>query len=118
MKAKLLIPLSIVLFSIVPVLALAAGETLAVAQSSEPVTPILRGTRFPLQEFASNSRMTATGQQAQNVELVSQLGGRAIAIATRGSYAYVGDGLRLVILNVSNPAIRRSSVRQVSCRAS
>jgi hypothetical protein len=40
---------------------------------------------------------------AQNVELVSQIGGRINAVAGEGAYAYVGSGPRLVILNISDP---------------
>lgn len=43
-------------------------------------------------------------QLAENVELVSQLGGSTHAVAVQGSYAYVGVGARLVVLDVSNPA--------------
>ena len=41
---------------------------------------------------------------AENVELVSQTGGAIKAVAVQGSYAYIGVGPHLVILNVSNPA--------------
>ena len=43
-------------------------------------------------------------QQAQNVELVGQIGGPVYAVALQGNYAYVGVGPRLVILNVSDVA--------------
>ncbi len=39
---------------------------------------------------------------AQNLELVGQIGGAAQAVAVAGSYAYLGMGQRLVILNISN----------------
>ncbi|MCR4407133.1 MAG: hypothetical protein NUW24_09465 [Anaerolineae bacterium] len=45
-----------------------------------------------------------SAQQAQNVELVSQIGGLVKAVALQGNYAYVGVGPRLVILNVSDAA--------------
>ena len=42
--------------------------------------------------------------EAQNVELVGQLGGACDAVAVQGNTAYVGVGPRLVVLDVSNPA--------------
>ncbi len=44
-------------------------------------------------------------QNAQNVELVTQLGGPVLAVAATGSYAYIGMGPRLAILDVSNPTL-------------
>ena len=41
---------------------------------------------------------------AENVELVGHIGGVTHAVAVQGNYAYVGEGPRLTILNVSNPA--------------
>jgi len=40
---------------------------------------------------------------AQNVELVGQIGGACRAVAVQGNYAYVGVGPRLVVLDVSDP---------------
>jgi hypothetical protein len=45
-----------------------------------------------------------TPAEAQNVELVGQIGGATYAVAVQGVYAYVGVGPRLVILDVSDPA--------------
>lgn len=42
--------------------------------------------------------------QSSNVELIGQIGGTTNAVAIQGSYAYVGVGPRLVILNIANPA--------------
>ena len=39
----------------------------------------------------------------QNVEFVGQIGGATYAVAVQGNYAYVGEGPRLTILDVSNP---------------
>lgn len=47
---------------------------------------------------------TPTNEDAWNVELVGQIGGPTDAVAVRGSYAYLGVGPRLVILDVSDPA--------------
>jgi len=46
----------------------------------------------------------AAAQLAQNVELVGQIGGVTSAVAVQGRYAYIGVRLRLVILNVADPA--------------
>jgi len=40
---------------------------------------------------------------AENVELVGQIGGVSYTVAVQGNYAYLGVGPRLVILNVSDP---------------
>jgi hypothetical protein len=42
--------------------------------------------------------------QASGVELVGQIGGAIYAVAIQGSYAYVGVGPRLFILDVADPA--------------
>jgi hypothetical protein len=41
--------------------------------------------------------------QAQNVELVGQIGGPTGAVVVQGSYAYISVGPRLVVLDVSDP---------------
>jgi hypothetical protein len=41
---------------------------------------------------------------AQNVEFVGHIGGATRAVAIQGNYAYVGEGPRLTILDISNPA--------------
>lgn len=46
-----------------------------------------------------------TAQQARNVTLVGQVGGIANAVVVQGIYAYLGIGPRLVILDVSEPAL-------------
>ncbi len=38
------------------------------------------------------------------IELIGQVGGTVRAIAVAGNYAYVGVGLRLMVLDISNPA--------------
>ncbi len=72
--------------------------------------PIAEHTPHSQIAFASaHDGATAVGQgitlpNAQNVELVGQIGGASYAVAVQGSYAYVGIGPRLVILNIANPA--------------
>jgi hypothetical protein len=46
----------------------------------------------------------APQQQARNVVLKGQIGGGTDAVAIQGQYAYVSVGLRLVILDISDPA--------------
>ena len=41
---------------------------------------------------------------AENVEFVGHIGGVTHAVAVQGSYAYIGEGPRLTILDISNPA--------------
>ena len=50
------------------------------------------------------ARQDATRADAQNVELVGQIGGLSCAVAVQGDYVYLGVGPRLVVLDVSNPA--------------
>jgi hypothetical protein len=45
-----------------------------------------------------------TAADAQNVELVGQIGGATLAVAVQGDYAYLGMGPRLVVLDISDPA--------------
>ena len=67
----------------------------------EMSAPLHAGTSAPLHK---REEMVATQQQAQNVELVGQIGGVTDAVAVQGNYAYIGVGPRLVILDVSDPA--------------
>ena len=60
--------------------------------------------QLPSIDPLENDRMANAQQQAQNVLLQSQVGGTPGGVAFQGSYAYVGVGPRLVIMNVSNPA--------------
>lgn len=43
-------------------------------------------------------------QEALNVVLDGQIGGTATAVALQGQYAYIGNGSRLTIQDISNPA--------------
>ena len=47
----------------------------------------------------------ALGLNPMDVEVVSELGGTVSAVAVQGSFAYLGLGLRLVILNIEKPAL-------------
>jgi hypothetical protein len=46
----------------------------------------------------------AVSAAAQNVTLVGQLGGFTNTVAIQGNYAYIGSGLSLVILSLSDPS--------------
>jgi len=52
----------------------------------------------------SEGEGVVAAQQAQNVELVGQIGGDTCAVDVQGSYAYIGAGSHLVILNTADPA--------------
>ena len=47
---------------------------------------------------------TNTTADAENVELVGQIGGGIEAVAVQGDYAYIGEGYHLTILDISDPA--------------
>ena len=56
-------------------------------------------------EFGRGPASTVASQPpARNVGLIGQVGDATRVVAVEGSYAYVGVGLRLVILDVSDPA--------------
>ena len=46
-----------------------------------------------------------TTQDAWNVEYVGQIGGITRTVALQGSYAYLGVGPRLIVLDISDPAM-------------
>ena len=50
------------------------------------------------------SPLVSSSDVYSNVYLVDQLGGEAWAVAISGTYAYVGFGPRLIVLDVSEPA--------------
>ncbi|MEK7994635.1 MAG: hypothetical protein AAB403_12595 [Planctomycetota bacterium] len=49
----------------------------------------------------------AAQTQPFSLRMVGQIGGPTQTVAVQGNYAYVGVGLRLVVLDVSNPATMR-----------
>lgn len=71
--------------------------------SASPSPPLEQATVVPI-EFPAKTSGSDTGAKmalgAHNVEFVGQIGGVTYAVA-RGNYAYIGVGLRLVILDVS-----------------
>ena len=61
-----------------------------------PVRAALVGLAFVMAAGA------AVGQ-GWNVEVVGQIGGVCYAVYVEGNYAYIGEGVNLTILDVSNP---------------
>ncbi|MBI2874344.1 MAG: right-handed parallel beta-helix repeat-containing protein [Firmicutes bacterium] len=49
----------------------------------------------------------AGGETESTLRITGQIGGPTLAVAVQGHYAYVGRGLRLLILDVSNPGAIR-----------
>ena len=87
MKARML-----TMFVLVVTLLLPASGAPVLAQGPQPFSsPTFEG-------------VGTSAQQAQNVELVGQIGGVTYAVAISGTLAYIGVGPRLVILNVADPA--------------
>ena len=68
------------------------------------VTPTRTPTATPNPTNTPTRTPTPTPTSAPMVEFVSQIGGYVTAADGHGNYAYVGVGLRLVILNISDPA--------------
>jgi hypothetical protein len=48
--------------------------------------------------------VAAAPNPSQTWQMVGQIGGPTSAVAVQGDYAYVGVGLRLIVLDVSDPA--------------
>ncbi len=98
-RAFSLLPIVILFFSLTP---------LSFANST--VATYIEPTATPFDEVvdsegvqSDSSEQLAVEALAQNVKLVSQLGGCACAIAVKGDYAYVGIGPRLYIIDISSP---------------
>lgn len=91
-----------VFLAIITLLVLLApgGEPVA-AQRPQPTSTPRPAVKKPTAK--PNNVGMPKSQQAQNVELVGQIGGAIGGVAVLGNYAYVGQGPRLVILNVSDP---------------
>lgn len=49
-------------------------------------------------------QLSAKAQERWNVELVGQIGGPYQTVFVEGDYAYTGEGLNLLILDIGNPA--------------
>ncbi len=55
------------------------------------------------------SALTARAQNQDDWKVVGQIGGPTQGIAVQGNYAYTGVGMRLVVLDVSNPSDLREA---------
>jgi hypothetical protein len=64
------------------------------------ITLLALGVPGVAQPWAAQAQSPA----AQNVELVGHIGGVTDAVFVQGNYAYIGEGPRLTILDISNPA--------------
>ena len=76
---------------------------------TEPSTASKQGAPSPIASTATPAPMPQPQRSwgpipAANVELVGQIGGTVNAVALQGQYAYIGEGPRLTILDVSDPA--------------
>jgi len=47
--------------------------------------------------------LTDRAQTSLELELIGQIGGNFSAVAVQGNYGYLGEGRRLVVLDVSDP---------------
>ena len=54
--------------------------------------------------FLRDLDMHASSGGAENVEYIGQVGGSTLAVSVQGSYAYIGQGPHLAILDISNQA--------------
>ena len=65
---------------------------------------VLRTTSTPTSQPITGQQPARVAKPTYNVELVGQIGGVTYPLAVRGSYAYIGVGPRLTIVNISDPA--------------
>ena len=99
MKAQLF-TVSTFLFSIALLALLVPGGTPPSSAQPQPAAPLA-----PANAAApATERVYPTAADAQNVELVGQIGGAIYTVAVQENYAYIGVGPRLVVLDVSDPA--------------
>lgn len=59
---------------------------------------------YPPLPGALSNQSTLSATELDSLVLEGQFGGTVTAMATQGNYAFVGIGLRLVILNISDPS--------------
>jgi hypothetical protein len=75
------------------------APALSRAEGPAPIPTITGPTGGPTNAVAP----AATTADAENVELVGHIGGVTYAVFVQGTYAYIGVGPRLTILDVSTP---------------
>jgi len=64
---------------------------------------VVLATLMVLGLWSAHQEMTPVLADATEVDIVGHLGGHSLAIDLQGDYAYVGEGVQLTILDVSNP---------------
>jgi len=57
-------------------------------------------TVLPPEHAPTAERVYPTAADAQNVELVGQIGGFSYSVAVQGNYAYLGVGPKLAVLDI------------------
>ncbi len=90
------------------VLGAAAATSTAVAPAAASIPT--SGTKVPSEQPQATAQAPATTRRAaralsksENVEFVGQVGGASNAVAVQGNYAYIGEGPRLTIFDISHP---------------
>lgn len=78
-----------------------ASRTATVTQTST-ATPTHTSTATPTATRTSTLTPTPTNPPSGTLELVGQIGGDTWSVFIQGNYAYVGEGPRLTILDISN----------------
>lgn len=98
-------------WGIVFVLTLALALTIAELASMEPANAQSKPERSLFEpspesvDFLSRYQQTlAATSGSENIELMGHLGGSTHAVAVNGDHAYIGEGPRLAILNISQPS--------------
>ncbi len=78
------------------------------AAPPESLSTLSTDRRFVAEAAASHlgdfSAPSAVQANAENIEFVGHIGGTTKAVFVQGDYAYIGEGPRLTILDISNPA--------------
>lgn len=60
-------------------------------------------TSLEIQPQADSAALGGSAYTPSPLEIVGQIGGLTVKPAVQGNYAYLGQGLRLLVFNVSNP---------------
>jgi uncharacterized repeat protein (TIGR01451 family) len=87
---------------------LTSGDITTVAASYSDRTPFtvaaadLRPRIY--QPSLTPTKPTAPSADAHNVELLGHIGGASLGVYVQGDYAYIGEGPRLTILDISDPS--------------
>ena len=83
------------------------GGVWLAATQPQPVDAVASVLANPVTDLTGGPTDTtvpaATTADAENVELVGHIGGVTEAVFVQGNYAYIGEGPRLTILDISSP---------------